>query len=59
MQGRGPGIVMSHDWPNTIEQWGDTAWLVKKKPLFEDETKSTTLGSPPLMVLLQLLKPEF
>lgn len=52
-------IVMSHDWPNTIEQWGNTQALIRKKPFFKEEIESRTLGSPPLMELLQCLKPAF
>ncbi|CBQ70428.1 related to lariat-debranching enzyme [Sporisorium reilianum SRZ2] len=52
-------VAMSHDWPNTIEQWGDTKALIRKKPFFKDEIESETLGSPPLMELLQCLKPSF
>ncbi len=52
-------IVMSHDWPNTIEQWGDTQTLIRKKPFFEKEISTQSLGSPPLMQLLQQLKPAF
>ena len=52
-------VVMSHDWPNTIEQWGDTQALIRNKPFFKDEIESQTLGSPPLMELLQCLKPTF
>ncbi|GAK62910.1 DBR1-domain-containing protein [Moesziomyces antarcticus] len=52
-------VVMSHDWPNTIEQWGDTQTLVRKKPFFEKEISTQSLGSPPLMQLLQQLKPAF
>lgn len=32
-----PDVVLSHDWPNTIEQHGDSGWLVRKKPFFKDE----------------------
>jgi lariat debranching enzyme len=28
---------MSHDWPNTIEQHGDTQALIRRKPFFKDE----------------------
>ncbi|KAL9935581.1 hypothetical protein V8E36_005929 [Tilletia maclaganii] len=50
-------IHMSHDWPNTIELHGDTQALIKKKPFFADEIRTHTLGSPPLLELLQTLKP--
>ncbi len=52
-------MVMSHDWPNTIERWGDTKELIKKKPFFKEEIESKTLGSPPLMEVLRELKPQF
>ncbi|PWN53583.1 hypothetical protein IE53DRAFT_309976 [Violaceomyces palustris] len=52
-------IVMSHDWPNTIEQYGNTQALIKRKPFFADEIRTSTLGSPPLMELLQTLKPPY
>lgn len=54
-----PDIVLSHDWPNTIEQHGDVRWLMKKKPFFRDEIGTKTLGSPPLMDLLHDLKPKY
>ncbi|CEH14913.1 RNA lariat debranching enzyme [Ceraceosorus bombacis] len=54
-----PNIFLSHDWPNTIEQHGDTDWLKRKKPFFTDEINSSTLGNPPLMDLLQRLKPQY
>lgn len=54
-----PDIVLSHDWPNTIEQSGDVRWLMQKKPFFRDEIKSRSLGSPPLMDLLHDLKPRY
>ncbi|SPO24860.1 related to lariat-debranching enzyme [Ustilago trichophora] len=59
MQSSRPDIMLSHDWPNTIEQWGDTQGLIRKKPFFKDEIETRTLGSPPLMELLQCLKPSF
>ncbi|CAO1620942.1 unnamed protein product [Sympodiomycopsis kandeliae] len=54
-----PDIVMSHDWPNTIEQHGDTKWLIKNKPFFKDEINTETLGSPPLRELLDTVQPQY
>ncbi|CAO1629331.1 unnamed protein product [Parajaminaea phylloscopi] len=54
-----PDIVMSHDWPNTIEQHGDTAALKRKKPFFKQEIDTSTLGSPPLLELLRCLRPKY
>lgn len=54
-----PAVILSHDWPNTIEQHGDVQWLVRKKPFFREEVKTGTLGSPPLYDLLCDLKPAY
>lgn len=54
-----PDILMSHDWPNTIEQHGDVRGLIKRKPFFKDEIHTGTLGSPPLLELLKTLKPKY
>ena len=54
-----PDIFLSHDWPNTIEQYGDTQTLIKRKPFFRDEIRSQSLGSPPLMELLRKLRPRY
>lgn len=59
LKGKEVDVVLSHDWPNTIEQWGDTQALIRKKPFFKEEIETRTLGSPPLMELLQCLKPTF
>lgn len=54
-----PDIIMSHDWPNTIEQHGDVASLKKRKPFFVQEIDTETLGSPPLLELLKTLQPQY
>ncbi|OAV96916.1 hypothetical protein PTTG_26186 [Puccinia triticina 1-1 BBBD Race 1] len=52
-------IFVSHDWPVGIEQYGNTAQLLRAKPFFKDEVASNTLGSPPLMQLLKTIKPHY
>ncbi|KAI7966004.1 hypothetical protein MJO29_001752 [Puccinia striiformis f. sp. tritici] len=52
-------IFVSHDWPVGIEQYGNTAQLLRAKPFFKDEVASNTLGSPPLMHLLKTIKPHY
>lgn len=32
-----PTVFLSHDWPLEIEQYGDTAALIRRKPFFRDE----------------------
>jgi len=52
-----PDIFLSHDWPNTIERYGDTASLLRRKPYFRQEHLTGTLGSPPMLELLKAIKP--
>ncbi|KAN0061546.1 lariat debranching enzyme [Thecaphora frezii] len=52
-------VVLSHDWPNTIEQHGDTPKLIRKKPFFAEEIRTETLGSPPLWELMRTLEPPY
>lgn len=57
---RGPiDIFLSHDWPQGIEQYGNTQELLRKKKYFEREIRTNTLGSPPNMQLLRRLRPAF
>lgn len=52
-------IMLSHDWPQGIEQHGDTAGLIRRKPFFRQEIADNTLGSPPAARLLHALKPAY
>ncbi|KAJ8586336.1 DBR1-domain-containing protein [Rhizopogon salebrosus TDB-379] len=54
-----PDIFLSHDWPQHIEQHGDTQGLLRRKPFFRQDVQTGNLGSPPLMGLLQTLKPQW
>lgn len=53
-----PSVFLSHDWPLGIERYGDLSWLLHAKPFFRDEIERNALGSPPLWMLLQELKPR-
>lgn len=52
-------IFLSHDWPRGIEQYGDTAKLISKKPFFRKEIQANTLGNPATEYLLHELKPLY
>ncbi|TFK37734.1 lariat debranching enzyme, C-terminal domain-containing protein [Crucibulum laeve] len=54
-----PRIFMSHDWPQSIEQHGDTNGLLRRKTFFRSDVQNDCLGSPPLKGLLYTLKPEW
>ncbi|KAJ2654303.1 lariat debranching enzyme [Coemansia sp. RSA 1200] len=52
-------IVISHDWPQRIERFGDTAKLLSKKPFFKDEIDKNELGSPANALLMERLRPKW
>ncbi|KZO89748.1 Metallophos-domain-containing protein [Calocera viscosa TUFC12733] len=52
-----PDILLSHDWPLSIEQHGETAGLIRHKPFFQSEIRTNSLGSPPLLDLLKTIRP--
>ena len=56
---KGPDIMMSHDWPQGIEQFGNTQELLRKKPFFRQEVERNELGSPCNRELLNQLKPKW
>jgi lariat debranching enzyme len=49
---------MSHDWPHTIEQYGDLNSLLARKPFWRTDIETGQLGSPPLMEVLKTLRPK-
>jgi lariat debranching enzyme len=54
-----PTITLSHDWPSSIYYHGDTDRLLRMKPFFDQEIKTNTLGSPPLLEVLNVIKPDY
>jgi lariat debranching enzyme len=54
-----PQVFISHDWPATVEQFGDVRWLLRVKKHFQQDVQSGSLGSPPLMGLLRTLRPQW
>jgi len=52
-------IMLSHDWPQGIEQHGDTEGLIRRKPFFRQEIAENSLGSPPAYDLLCTLQPSY
>ncbi|KAH7886925.1 lariat debranching enzyme, C-terminal domain-containing protein [Phlebopus sp. FC_14] len=54
-----PDIFLSHDWPLSIERHGDVQGLLRRKPFFRQDVNTGNLGSPPLMGLLQTLRPTW
>ncbi|XP_074655345.1 uncharacterized protein LOC141908942 [Tubulanus polymorphus] len=52
-------ILMSHDWPRGIYNYGNVNQLLRKKSFFREEVESNQLGSPAAAELLYKLKPTF
>ena len=52
-------VMLSHDWPQDIWEFGDKQQLLRIKPYFQEDINTRKLGSPPLMQLLRQLQPNF
>ncbi|TXT10771.1 hypothetical protein VHUM_02276 [Vanrija humicola] len=59
MQRSHSSIFLSHDWPISIPHYGNTKALLARKPFFRSEVEKNTLGSPPLLSLLDHIQPAF
>ncbi|KAG9036934.1 hypothetical protein FRB95_007497 [Tulasnella sp. JGI-2019a] len=59
LQLRSPDVFLSHDWPQSIEQYGDLKGLLKRKEHFTKDTETGSLGSPPLMEILKKIRPRW
>ncbi|CAA7260148.1 unnamed protein product [Cyclocybe aegerita] len=55
----GADIFLSHDWPQSIEHYGDLQGLLSRKSFLRGDIDKGVLGSPPLMGLLRTLQPEW
>ncbi|XP_045495943.1 lariat debranching enzyme [Colias croceus] len=52
-------VMLSHDWPRGITDYGDKNFLLKRKPFFREDIESNQLGSPPAEKLLHTLQPDY
>ncbi|KAF9803118.1 hypothetical protein SFRURICE_012363 [Spodoptera frugiperda] len=52
-------VMLSHDWPRGITDYGNTEKLLHFKTFLREDIESGQLGSVPAMKLLQSLKPEY
>ncbi|AAS51280.1 ACR053Wp [Eremothecium gossypii ATCC 10895] len=51
-------VMMSHDWPRGIEQYGNCAQLLRWKPHFRSDVSAGRLGSPLSWEMLRRLRPR-
>ncbi|XP_075979025.1 lariat debranching enzyme [Anticarsia gemmatalis] len=52
-------VMLSHDWPRGITEYGDKHALLKRKPFFREDIESNQLGSAPAETLLHAMKPDY
>ncbi|WAR10808.1 DBR1-like protein, partial [Mya arenaria] len=52
-------IFLSHDWPQGIYNYGNTAKLLKRKAFLRDEVETNTLGNPAAWDVLVKLQPSY
>lgn len=52
-------IMLSHDWPEGIYNYGNKDRLLEKKPFFKSDIKKGELGSPFNMNLLKKIQPSY
>uniref|UniRef100_A0A158R4U5 DBR1 domain-containing protein n=1 Tax=Syphacia muris TaxID=451379 RepID=A0A158R4U5_9BILA len=52
-------IMITHDWPSGITEFGDVNALLEVKPHFAEDIKKCSLGNPATMSLLHQLRPRY
>jgi len=52
-------VMLSHDWPTGVYNYGNVDQLIKRKPFFREEIERNELGSPPAAEVLAKLKPKY
>ncbi|KAI9592358.1 lariat debranching enzyme, C-terminal domain-containing protein [Syncephalis fuscata] len=52
-------VIMSHDWPCGIEQYGNLNRLLSQKPFLRRDISTKSLGSPKSMDLLHRVQPLY
>lgn len=55
----GIDILLSHDWPRGVTDYGNKNQLLRFKPAFREDIEDNKLGSPPCEDLLRTLKPPY
>ena len=52
-------IMLSHDWPRGITDYGNVQQLLRFKKHFKDDIERNELGSQPAMDVLEYLLPTY
>lgn len=54
-----PDIMLSHDWPRGVHQFGNVNELLRRKPFFKEDLENGVLGSKPAAEVLRTLGPRY
>jgi len=54
-----PDIMLSHDWPEGVYNYGNVSRLLRYKKHFADDISQNRLGSPPARDILDTLRPKY
>lgn len=54
-----PQILMSHDWPEDADKFGNLEQLLRFKPHFREDVQAHKLGSRPAREILDIVQPEY
>ena len=52
-------MIISHDWPRGIWDYGNITELLKYKPMLKGAIRNNELASPPFMDLLKHIRPPW
>ncbi|KAL5369788.1 Dbr1p-like RNA lariat debranching enzyme [Cryptosporidium parvum] len=52
-------VMISHDWPNGIERFGNLNYLIRRKPYLKEDIELGRLGIPGCIELIEHLRPTF
>ncbi|VDK68058.1 unnamed protein product [Anisakis simplex] len=52
-------VMLSHDWPAGITDYGNVDDLLRRKPFFKEDIQKNTLGNPATMCLVHELRPRY
>lgn len=55
----GVDVMLSHDWPRGITDYGDLQALLKAKPFLRTEIAEGSFGNAPMMQVLRSLRPTY
>ena len=59
LEGASPDIMMSHDWPRSVYNYGNVEQLLRYKKHFREEIEQDRLGSLPTKEVLATLQPPY